>query len=302
MLLMNAMHFPRIGIFAAATGNNISETLTSLIGFLRQEPHHHIILETKTATMLTHANSANTTIVPLKTIGAECDLLIVVGGDGSILKAGRAIVDYKIPIVGINRGTLGFMADISPDQINNHLGAILQNQYNQEPRCVLHVDIIRNGKKVFANKAINDVVLYNADRARLIEFTIYIDSQFVMQQRSDGIIVATPTGSTAYALSAGGPILDPSLPAFTLVSLNPHTLTSRPIVIKDSSNIRLVLPSKQNISHKIACDGQRHIALTAKDEILIKKHSHPLQILHPKDHNHFALLRSKLGWGRHVGV
>jgi len=297
---MSTAKFPRIGVFAKPTGDNIVDTVKTLLQFLTQDKQHSIVLETKTAAMLDNIDNAS--VVNRKILGAHCDLLIVVGGDGTILKAGRAIVDYQVPIIGINRGTLGFMTDISPDQIHNHLGQILAGQYDLEERCVLHVDIIRNGKKVFANKAINDVVLYNADRARLIEFTIFIDEQFVMHQRSDGIITATPTGSTAYALSAGGPILDPSLQAFTLVSLNPHTLTSRPIVIKDSSIIRLVLPNKQNLTHKIACDGQRHITLTANDEICIKKHSNSFKIMHPLDHNHFALLRNKLGWGTHVGV
>ena len=187
------------------------------------------------------------------------------------------------------------------DQFNTHLTKILDGTYIEDERCLLNVEIIRNGKSIFSNKAINDVVLYNGDMSRLMEFEIFVDDQFVMHQRSDGIITTTPTGSTAYSLSAGGPILYPTLNAFTLVPLYPHTLTSRPIVIKDTSLIRYIIPGKEDIQHRLACDGQIHVSLSANDEIYIKKHINTLKILHSKEHNHFSLLRNKLGWSTYVG-
>ncbi len=296
---MTTVPFPRIGLFSKPAGNAIRETLKNLITFIESRNKHTILLETETASLLDISTHGK--VFHRKLLGQYCDLVIVVGGDGSLLKAGRAVVDYKVPILGINRGRLGFMTDISPEQISTHLGKILDGRYIEDERCLLHVDIVREGKTVFANKAINDVVLYNGDMARLMEFEIFIDDQFVMHQRSDGIITATPTGSTAYSLSAGGPIVYPTLNAFTLVSLYPHTLTSRPIVINDTSVIRYLLPNKKSISHKIACDGQIHVSLAPNDEIYIKKHTNNLKLIHPQDHNHFFLLRNKLGWSTYVG-
>ena len=290
--------FPRIGLFAKLEGKDICETLNALIKFLENRKQHAILFEAKTAALMDISNKD--LIFPKKLLGHYCDLAIVVGGDGSILNAGRAVVDHKTPILGINCGHLGFMADLGPDQIHSHLGQILDGVYVEDERCLLHVKIKREGKTVFTNKALNDVVLYNGNTARLMEFEIFINDQFVMHQRSDGIITTTPTGSTAYALSAGGPIVYPTVDAFTIVSLYPHTLTNRPIVIKDTSLIRFVLPNNKNIPHKMACDGQRHIALLPNDEIYIKKHINTLRIIHPKGHNHFALLRNKLGWSTYV--
>ena len=291
--------FPRIGLFSKPEGTTIKETLLYLIDFLEHRQQHTLFFETETAALANITSHGNT--FPGKSLGQHCDLIIVVGGDGSLLKAGRAIVDHNVPILGINRGNLGFMADIRPEQISSHLTKILDGVYTEDDRCLLHIDIIREGQTIFSNKAINDIVLYNGDMARLMEFEIFIDDQFVMHQRSDGIITATPTGSTAYSLSAGGPIIYPTLDAFTLVSLYPHTLTSRPIVIKDTSVIRFLLPNKKNLPHKIACDGQIHVTLSPNDDIYIKKHHHALKIIHPKEHNHFWLLRNKLGWSTYVG-
>lgn len=301
--------FSRIGIFAKPEGTAIKESVKNLVAFLENRnlesknlenrKQHSIILETATAGLL--GDVPENQIFPAETIGKHCDLIIVVGGDGSMLKASRAIVDYGIPIVGINRGTLGFMADITPESLSTQLASILDGNYIEDERCLLLVEILRHKKIIFSNTALNDAVLYNADMARLMEFEIYIDDQFVMHQRSDGIITATPTGSTAYALSAGGPIVYPTLHAFSLVPMYPHTLTSRPIVVQDTSVIRYLIPNKHNAQHHLACDGQIRITLESHDEIFIKKHKNTLKIIHPKDHSHFALLRNKLGWSTYAG-
>lgn len=291
--------FTRIGLYSKPEGSAIKESLKALFAFLEDRHKHVILFETETAALLDIP--IQNKILPRKELGEHCDLIIVIGGDGSLLKAGRAIVDYNVPILGINRGNLGFLADIKPEQLETYLANILDGEYVEDERCLLHVEIIRNDKSIFSNKAINDVVLYNGDMARLMEFEIFIDNQFVMHQRSDGIITATPTGSTAYALSAGGPILYPALHAISLVPLYPHTLSSRPIVVQDSSLIRYLLPNKKNIQHKLACDGQIHAVLAPNDEIFIKKHNYSLKLIHPKNHNHFSLLRSKLGWSTYIG-
>ena len=219
-----------------------------------------------------------------------------------MLKAGRAIVNHETPILGINQGTIGFMADILPNNnMEKQLGQILNGEHKEDNRCLLSAKVLRNGKIISANLALNDIVLYNGNVARLINFKVFVDDQFVMHLRSDGLITATPTGSTAYALSAGGPILYPTLHNIVIVPMFPHTLTSRPIVLSENSTIRLVIPNNKTITPNLGCDGQTHLHLLPGDEVIIKKHAHKLRIIHPKDFNYFNLLREKLGFNTYIG-
>lgn len=290
--------FARIGIYSKTEGNIVKEALKNLYELLTKQNNHTIILENAAAKLL--AIKTQNQVFALNELAKHCDLMIVVGGDGSFLKAARAIVDYNIPIIGINCGKLGFMTDLGPNELTKQLPSILAGDYIEDQRCLLAVKILRAQTPIFANKALNDVVLYNGNMARLMEFEIFIDQQFVMSQRSDGIITATTTGSTAYALSSGGPILSPNINAFTLVPINPHTLSSRPIVIQDNSVIRYVIPNKKHSQYKLACDGQVYSSLAANDEIIIAKYAKLLTIIHPKEHNHFTLLRNKFGWGTYA--
>ena len=290
--------FPRIGLFAKNDDIAINESLMQVIHFLATKKTQ-IFIETSAAASLQNTHQFETKSADI--IGKFCDLIIVIGGDGSLLKASRCILDYSIPILGINRGRVGFLADIPPNKLEEHLTAILAGEYQEDNRCVLKTEIIHNAKKISTHYAINDIVLYNGNIARMIEFEVLIDGQFVVKQRSDGIIIATPTGSTAYALSGGGPILYPTLPAISLVPMFPHTLSSRPIVISDSCNIQLVVPDKQTTLPKISFDGQTHLDLAATDQINICKHNKPLRLLHPKNYNYFAMLREKMGWHTTLG-
>lgn len=288
--------FPRIGLFTKHNSEEIKDSLVNVISFL-ESLGHTLVVEESSATIL---DSKPKRTIHKDEIGEQCDLVIVVGGDGSLLRAARAIIQSNVPIVGINRGRLGFLADIRPDQLEESLKPILEGSYTEEERTLLDVAIMRAGKPIDMQCALNDVVLYTGDIARMIEFEIFIDDQFVLYQRADGLIAATPTGSTAYSLSGGGPILYPTLSAFTLVPMFPHTLSSRPIVISDQSKIKLVIPTNNEMTPKISCDGQVHLELALGDEIHMQKHPSPLRLIHPKGYNYFALLRQKLGWNTHL--
>lgn len=290
--------FKTIGLFAKPNSKDSIETLKLLLKYLKANKFN-TILEENCAKQLDEKLVENTA-TEMK-IGHQCDLIIVIGGDGSMLKAARCIVDDNVPMVGINRGKLGFLSDIPPSQMESCLDKILAGVYETEDRILLEASVIRGGATICNKKALNDIVFYNGDVARVIEFELFINDQFVMSQRSDGLIAATPTGSTAYALSGGGPILYPSLGAISLVPMYPHTLSGRPIVIHDDSTIRLIATPNKQHTPKICCDGQTHVALAHGDEVHIKKYCKTISLIHPKGYNYFALLREKLGWNTHKG-
>lgn len=284
--------FPRIGLFSKPTGADIGETLQHLAKFL-QHRQHTVFVEEDSAQILVNQSF---TFLASNKIGQECDLIIVIGGDGSLLKAARAIANDQIPIIGINRGNLGFLADVNPHALEETLTPILNGEYIEEQRTMLHATIMHKKQAVSSHIALNDIALHHGDIARLIEFEIYIDDQFVVDQRADGLITATPTGSTAYALSGGGPIIYPTLDVLVMVPMFPHTLSSRPIVIKKDSVIKLVISDNNKNAAKISCDGQTHTTLHAGDEIHIRANPNDLRLLHPKNYNYYTILREKLGW------
>ncbi len=243
-------------------------------------------------------NNPQATFVKKETIGQQVDLVVVVGGDGSMLNAGRSQIIHQVPLVGINRGHLGFLTDIRPTEVRERMTEIIQGQFNQEDRYILSTEVIRQDKIIGNSTAVNEVVVHPGEIAKMLEFELFIDGQFVYSQRSDGLIISTPTGSTAYALSGGGPIMSPKVDAMVLVPMFPHTLTSRPIVIDANSTVELVLAEDSRYAPIVSCDGQTNIALSPGDTIRVKKHSLPLKILHPKSHDYYEVLRTKLGWGQ----
>ena len=230
----------------------------------------------------------------------SCDLIIVIGGDGSFLSAARTIIDANVPILGIHKGRLGFLADLNFDKIKYSLMAILSGKYIEERRSLLQASVVpTNNKKINTNCALNDIVFFNGKIPRLMEFEIFIDKQFVLQLRADGLIIATPTGSTAYSLSAGGPILYPTLRVFNLVPMSPHTLSSRPLVINENSNIQLkLLDHPNNTDCGLSFDGQNYVKLNISDQIIITKYPTELRLIHPVKYNYFTMLREKLGWSK----
>lgn len=287
-----AQLFKTIGIMGRQRTPSIVDTLQGLKTFLKSRKLD-IIIEEETAVILP---ADSLPVVPRNQIGKHCDLMIVVGGDGSLLNAAHAVVHDSVPVLGINRGRLGFLTDIHPNELNTKVGDVLDGSYLEEERFLLTTQI-RHFEQVYSeDNALNDVVLLPGDVAHMIEFSIYIDKQFVCTQRADGLIVATPTGSTAYALSGGGPILYPTLDAVVLVPMFPHTLSNRPIVIGANSKITLVIAEHNETSPQLSCDGQQRIPVKPGDSIHITKKAEKLRLIHPKDYNYFQTLRTKLHW------
>lgn len=287
--------FKCIGVTGRQGRSRIENTLQSLTSFLQQRGIE-VLLDEDIAYLLpghTHKTCARTKM------GQCCDLVIVIGGDGSLLGAARDMVPRGVPLLGVNLGRLGFLTDILPDELEQHLGEVLDGHYNVESRFLLDARVIRNGKKIGEADALNDVVLHPGQSTRIIEFELYIDNQFVYRQRSDGLIIATPTGSTAYALSGGGPIMHPKLDAIVLVPMYPHMLTNRPLVVDGNSEMKLVVHPDNTIYPIVSCDGQIEINLQPGDIISIKKKPQQLTLLHPENHDFYEGCRSKLRWHPH---
>lgn len=236
----------------------------------------------------------------LTEIGESADLAIVVGGDGYMLGAARVLSCYNLDVIGVNRGNLGFLTDLSPDDLTNPLCQILAGKSRREERFLIEAEVYRHGKLKSTNGAVNEAVLHAGKVANMIEFEVYIDGSFMFSQRSDGLIVSTPTGSTAYSMSAGGPILTPTLNALSLVPMFPHTLTSRPIVVDGDSEIKILLANENYENLQISCDGHVILSVMPGDEVIIKKSSNRLHLVHPLDHDYFNVLRTKLGWGNEL--
>ena len=228
--------------------------------------------------------------------GKGADLAIVVGGDGTMLTAARELVPLGVPLVGINQGRLGFMTDIGHDDMRDGLGAILGGRYVTEERSLLDAEIVRNGKSMLRTVALNEAVVGKGAQGRLIEFELSLDGEFVYSLRADGILVATPTGSTAYALSAQGPILHPAVPALALVPLNPHTLSARPVSVSDKSVIEIKLARTPGLDAQCYFDGFALAELAPGDGLILKRSSHVARFVHPPGYKYFATLREKLGW------
>ncbi len=226
------------------------------------------------------------------------DLVIAVGGDGTLLRAAQLAFPREVPLLGVNLGRLGFLADLSLQQVASGLAAILNGAYATEERFVLRCEIWRNGAMIATGHALNDVVIQRWNTTHLITLHTYVDDRFVHSQRADGLIVSTPTGSTAYALSGGGPILYPALPAIVLVPVCPHTLTNRPIVLANSVRIEIELATDHPDESRVTCDGIALPSVGAGDRIRITKHSQNVHLIHPAGHDHFAILRAKLQWGQ----
>lgn len=271
----------------------VPETVQTLYEFLQQR-RAQVALDAETAQML--AAGAQPQLVD-EPVLRQSQLIIVVGGDGSLLNAAHLALPYNLPVLGINRGRLGFLTDIRPDDLDK-VGEVLDGHYTIEQRFLLDAAFYRGeSESAFAEDiALNDVVLLPGDISHMIAFEIYINQQFVCKQRADGLIIATPTGSTAYALSGGGPILHPELEAVVLVPMFPHTLSSRPIVVASNSQIDLRISSSNKVSPHVSCDGQNRIALPPGGWVRVGKNSQLLRLVHPLDYNYFKTLREKLKW------
>ena len=290
------MIFNTIGIIIKPEADSARHTLHSLFEYLDNKKCN-IILDEQIPDII---NDGSYKKASREEIGKQCDLVIVVGGDGTILNAVRSLADAHVPLVGINVGRLGFLADISPDELENSLEEILNGSYREEQRLLLEMQVLRDNKVIFEGDAFNDVVVHIRDIARMIEFETRINNEFVNHQRADGIVVSTPTGSTAYALSAGGPILHATLDVITLVPISPHTLSSRPLVVNADSQIDILICNTKEGIAQATCDGHLSTDVHVGDHIKIKRKAEKITLLHPKQHNYFEILRAKLHWSEHT--
>jgi NAD+ kinase len=284
--------FPRIGIIGKFGDPGIASTLGELYRYLLRRGHE-VLIDSQSADLLQETDVKHQAKEQLPEF---CDLIIAVGGDGTFLTAARAAADFEVPLLGVNLGRLGFLTDISPEQVLKRLEQILLGHYKTENRWMLQATIIRDGQIIHRQRAVNEVVVHRWVTPSMIEIVTRINGVYLNTQRSDGLVVATPTGSTAYALSAGGPILHPTLNALVLVPLNPHTLSNRPIVVDDEVEIEICFSQTKQINALVTCDHLEIPDVLIGDKIVIKKATNPIRILHPEDHDFFHILRSKLHW------
>ncbi len=287
--------FNTIGIITKPEVESARQTLQSLCDFLKNK-NCNVILDEQTPDII---NNCDFKKASRKTIGKQCDLAIVIGGDGTILNAVRSLAHAHVPLLGINVGRLGFLADISPEKLETSLDEILNGSYREEQRFLLEMQVFRDNKLIFEGDAFNDVVVHIRDVARMIEFETRINDEFVNHQRADGIVVSTPTGSTAYALSSGGPILHATLDVITLVPISPHTLSSRPLVVHADSQINILICNTKGGIAQATCDGHLSTDVPVGDHITVKRKQDKITLLHPKQYSYFEILRAKLHWSEH---
>lgn len=288
-----AQQFKTIGLIGKPNHQGANATITALHQYLIDN-NYQVLVENSVASSIAIKKM---TTCSLTDIGEQADLAVVVGGDGYMLGAARVLACFDIGVIGVNRGNLGFLTDLSPDDIIEPLSQILAGKSRSEQRFIIEAEVYRHGKLKSSNSAVNEAVLHAGKVASMIEFEVYIDDCFMFSQRSDGLIISTPTGSTAYSMSAGGPILTPNLNALSLVPMFPHTLTSRPIVVDGDSEIKLILANENQESLQVSCDGHVILAVMPGDEVIIKKSECTIRLVHPLDHNYFTVLRNKLSWG-----
>ena len=235
-------------------------------------------------------------VLALEDMGGVVDLAIVLGGDGTMLNIARTLVKFKIPLVGVNQGRLGFLTDLSIDSMQESIAAMLQGEFVTEQRMLLATRVLRAGAEVFVSQAFNEVVVHRSNVSSMIEFEVRINGEYLYNQRADGLIVATPTGSTAYSLSAGGPIVHPSLNVITLVPVCPHTLSNRPIVVAGDSELEILMHRTEDV--RVRCDSHTHFDLHLHDTLMVTRYPEPVCLMHPRGHSYYHTLREKLLWNK----
>ncbi|MDR3214255.1 MAG: NAD(+)/NADH kinase [Azoarcus sp.] len=279
-----------IGKFQSADGT--AETVLDLAAYLRGRGLG-VWIEQGTATAIGKAADDFTTAT-YDEIADEADLAVVIGGDGTLLNAARRMGERAVPLVGVNLGRLGFLTDLSRVDARRQLGEILDGRYHAESRFMLDAEVIRDGERIFHTLALNDVVVNRGNLGRMIEFELRVDGEFVYTLRSDGMIVTTPTGSTAYALAANGPILHPGVGGIALVPLCPHALSARPVTLPDTCCIEIVLMPPHDV--RIHFDGAAYCDGRAGDRLRIVRSPLEVRLLHPEGYSYFSMLREKLHW------
>jgi NAD+ kinase len=282
-----------IALVVRANTVGIEGPVTGIVQFL-QHAGYRVVLEAETAS---HVGVPGVGSMTATEIGEQAFAAVVVGGDGTMLGIARQLARYDVPLIGINQGRLGFMTDIPIERMVPALGEILQGAATAEKRTLLEGRVMRDGQQIYCGVAVNDVVVSRGAGAGMAELKVTVDGQFMYNQRSDGLILATPTGSTAYALSAGGPLLHPSLGGIVLVPIAPHALSNRPIAVPDTSEIVVEIVSGRDIS--VNFDMQTFASLQHGDEIVISRSPHKITFLHPEGWSYYNTLREKLHWNEY---
>jgi NAD+ kinase len=284
--------FKTVALIGKYKSPEIVEPLLKLAKFLEGRGVR-VLIDRLTAS---HIANCPYPVLLLEELGRQADLAIVIGGDGTMLNIARTLAPFDVALIGINQGRLGFLTDISIDTMYETIGTILDGEYVAEDRMLLKAEVRRDAECAMEVLAFNDVALSKGVMGSMIEFEVRIDGQFIYTQRSDGLIVATPTGSTAYALSSGGPIIHPSLSVMALVPVCPHTLSNRPIVISSECRVEIVIRSADDA--RAHFDSHSHFELRAGDRIVVQRYAHAISLLHPVGHSYYGMLREKLNWNR----
>jgi NAD+ kinase len=284
-------HFKQVALIGKYKSPEIAEPLLKLAAFL-QKRGVEVMLDPLTAAHV--GEGEHHEVLPLDEIGRRAELAIVIGGDGTMLNIARTLAPYDVALVGVNQGRLGFLTDVSMDSMFETLGAMLEGKFVTESRMLLESEVRSDERVAGRVLAFNDVAVNKGAEGSLIEIEVQIDGRFVYNLRSDGLIVASPTGSTAYALSSGGPILHPSLNLMALVPVSPHTLSNRPIVVGPESSIEVII--HKGADPLVHFDSHSHFELKAGDRVIVRRCPHPIRLLHPLSHNYYHMLREKLHW------
>ncbi len=301
MLLNSQLQFRHIALIGkyqishAAAAVAASRAALDAIAHFLMDQGCDVSIEADTAAKLGLASYA---ALEVQEIGRQCDLCLVVGGDGTMLGIGRRLAEFKVPLIGINQGRLGFITDIPLDHYAATLAPMLAGHYEVDDRSLIQAHVERDGRSVFSALAMNDVVVNRGATSGMVELRVEVDGRFVASQRADGLIIATPTGSTAYALSAGGPLLHPFTPGWVLVPIAPHTLSNRPLVLSNASEIAIEIVSGRDASASF--DMQSLAALMYGDRIVVRRSEHQVRFLHPEGWTYFDTLRQKLHWNEGV--
>ena len=282
--------FGTVGLIGKYKSPEIAEPLLKLADFLVKRGVK-VLIDRLTAS---HIGENKYPVLVLEEIGRQADLAIVLGGDGTMLNIARTFAPCAVALVGVNQGRLGFLTDISIDTMFETIGTILDGKYVTEERMLLEAEVFNGEQRVFKVLAFNDVVISKGIQGSLIELEVRIDGQFLYTVRADGLIVASPTGSTAYALSSGGPIVHPSLSVMALVPICPHTFSSRPIVISSDSVVEIIINSAADA--RVHFDSHSRFDLHEKDHVMVRRYGHTIRLLHPVGHNYYNMLREKLHW------
>ncbi|ANN70967.1 NAD kinase [Bordetella bronchialis] len=288
------MHFPTVALIGRYQDTGLDAPLRALAQMLTEEGRG-VLIEKDTSR---NTGLAEFPVADIDEIGRRANLAVVMGGDGTMLGAARLLAPHGVPLIGVNHGRLGFITDVPLHDAKNALSRVLEGNFKAEDRMLLEGSIWRGDQQLFSSSAVNDVVLNRAGRGGMIEVRVELDGVFMYTQRADGLIVATPTGSTAYALSSNGPILHPGLQAMVLVPVAPQTLSNRPIVIPDNGELAMTLTGMGRVEHGASChfDMQTWSDLQPGDRIVVRRAPHTIRFLHPEGYSFFTTLRRKLHW------